>query len=145
MERTAADLSRESPRTNKEDVRESSSRPALLLLLLILFFVFWWNSAAIEQFRGRGRKGRKGRFVPSSGATVLGCSRPAKGWILSDRTQAGPSFSGRPLLLSFSFRRLPSSLSLSVSPAKRAFSLPRKRYPFPPRRRNRAVASIRTP
>lgn len=94
------------------------------------------NGAAIEQLRGRGRKGRKGRFVPSSGAAVLGRSRPAKGWILSDRTKPGPNFSARPPLLLlvlslFHQRWIPHRCS--------------NHNPFLPRRLNRAVASIRTP
>ena len=111
-------------RTNEqtnERTNDDSQDLTLYLVICIVVRVLWWNSAAIEQFRGRGRKGRKGRFVPSSGATVLGRSRPTKGWILNDRTQPGPSFSGRPLLLlAFSFlRSLPLSSPLSLSPALR--------------------------
>lgn len=50
------------------------------------------TSVAIEQLRGRGRKGRNGRFVlPSGGAAaLLGRSRTARGWILSDWSWPDP-------------------------------------------------------
>lgn len=94
---------------------------------------FGGTSAAIEQLRGRGRKGRNGRFVPpSGGAAAVGRSRPAKGWILSDRGWPEPRKRGLQYL---SFHL--SATSLAPRPLHGAPSTAATR------RRDHADASIR--